>query len=124
MTSCSVTCFKKAISEISRRFCADSTSEKSDPLFLSGQLSKVSGRSSVSNIRPDDMAIPFGLLLVSRSFEQFKVAFFQTSWKHARTLFRVQEDSNVPVHPSGQRGNTVRMSELEENYVFLYRHRY
>jgi hypothetical protein len=24
-------------------------------------------------------------------------------------LFRVREDSSVPVHPSGQRGNTVRM---------------
>jgi len=65
MTSCSVTSFKKAILEIPGRFCADSNSEKSNPLFLSRRPSKASGRSSVNNIRPNDVALPFGLSSVS-----------------------------------------------------------
>jgi hypothetical protein len=86
----------------SRRFCADSNSKSSNPLFPSGRPCKRSRRSSVSNICLDNMAIPSELPLVSRSFEQFKVA-------SVRTLFRVREDSSVLVHPSGRRGNTIRM---------------
>jgi len=109
MTSCSVTSFQKAILEILGRFCANSNSKKSDPLFSSRQPSKAFGRSLVSNIRPDDVAIPSGLPSMSRSFKQFKVASVRTSWKHVQTLYRVQVDYSVSVHPSGRRGNTVRI---------------
>jgi len=105
----SVTSFKKAISSVQGRFCADSNSEKSDPKLLSGQPSITSGHFSVSNIRPDDVAKPSGRPSVSRSFEQFKFAYVRTSWQHVRMLFRVLEESYFQVHSSGQRGNTVRM---------------
>jgi hypothetical protein len=58
MTSCNVTSFKKAIPSVQGIFCADSNSEKSDPMFSSGRPSKASGCSSVSDIRSDDMVIP------------------------------------------------------------------
>jgi hypothetical protein len=109
MTSCSVTSFKKAISEIPRRFCVDSNSEKSDPLFRSGRPSKASGRSSVSNIHPGDMAIPSELPLVSRNFILFKLASVWTFQQHIQTLFRVREESSIQVHLFGGHGNTVRM---------------
>jgi hypothetical protein len=118
MTNCSVTSFKKDVSEISERFCADSNSEKLDPLFQSR-------RSSVSNIRPDDMTIPSRRLSVSRSFEQFKVASVRTSWQHVRTLFKVREKFNVQVHPSGWCGNTVRTPiKVRRKLVFHCRHGY
>jgi hypothetical protein len=107
MTSCSVTSFKNAISEIPWRFYADFNSEKSDPLFPPERPSKKFGRSSVSNIHPNDVAIPSRRPLVSRSFEQFKFAYVQTSWQYVRKLFRVREDSSSPMHPSGRRGYTV-----------------
>jgi len=90
---------------IPRRFCADSNSEMLDPLFPFGRPSKTSEPLSVSNIRLDDLAIPSKPPSVSRSF---KVAFVRTSWQHVRTLFRVREVSNVPIHPSGRRDNTVQ----------------
>jgi hypothetical protein len=89
------------------RFYTDSNSEKSDPLFQSGRPSKMSGCSSVNNIRPNDVAIPSRLPSMSRSFEQFKVASVRTSWQHVWTLFRVREESSIPMHLSGRRGNTV-----------------
>jgi len=82
------------------RFCANFNSEKSDSLFPSE-------RSLVSNIHPNDVAIPSELPSMSIRFEQFKVAFVRTSWQHIRMLFRVREESSIPVHPSGRRGNTV-----------------
>jgi len=91
------------------RFCADSNSEKLDPLFLSGQPSQASGRSSVSNICLDDVAILSGLPLVARRFELFKIIFIRTTWQHVRTQFRVRKDPSIPMHPSGRRGNTFRM---------------
>jgi hypothetical protein len=84
------------------RFCSDSNSEKSDPKLSSRRLNKAPGRSSVSNIRPDEVSIPFGLPSMSKSFKLFKVA-------SVRTLFRVREDFSVPVNPSG------RQLEVEEN---------
>jgi hypothetical protein len=45
---------------------------------------------------------------VSRSFELLKVAFVQTLWQIVQPLFRVREESNIQVHPSGRRDNTVR----------------
>jgi len=81
---------------IQGRFCADSNSEKSDPLFLSGQPSKASGRSLVSNIHPDAMAIPSGLPSMSRIFEQFKVASVRTSWQHVQTHIRVRQVIKFP----------------------------
>jgi hypothetical protein len=60
MTSCSVISFKKAISSVQGRFCADSNSDKSDPKLPSGRLNIMFGCSSVSNIRPDDVAILSG----------------------------------------------------------------
>jgi hypothetical protein len=51
------------------RFYANFNSEKSDLLFPSEQPDKASRHSSVSNIRPDDLAIPSGLPSMSRSFE-------------------------------------------------------
>jgi hypothetical protein len=50
MTSCKCHKLQEAISSIQGRFCAESNSEKSDPMFPSGRPSKVSGCSSVSNI--------------------------------------------------------------------------
>jgi hypothetical protein len=113
MTSCSVTCFKKAISEMCfKKFKEDSVqnskSKKLDPKLPFGRPSIMSGHSSVNNISPDDEAILSGLQSVSRSFEKFKVASVWTSWQHARTLFRVPDESRVQVHPSGRRGNTVQ----------------
>jgi hypothetical protein len=71
--------------------------------------SKASGSSSVNNIHLDDMAIPSRLPSVSRRFKPFKVASVRTSWQHVLMLFRVREDSNIPVHLSSRHGNTVRM---------------
>jgi hypothetical protein len=84
------------------------TQQKLNPLFSSERPSKTSGRSSVNHIRLDDVGIPFRLPSMSRSFKQFKVASVWTSWQHIRTPFRVREDSSVPMHPSGRRGNTIR----------------
>jgi hypothetical protein len=53
----SVASFKKAISSVQGRFCANSNSEKSDPKLLSEQPSITSGRSSVSNIRVKKLRI-------------------------------------------------------------------
>jgi hypothetical protein len=74
MTIFSVTSFKKIISEFQEDYVHIPTQQKSNPLFPFGRPSKASGRSSASNICPDDMGIPSGLPSVSRSFEQFKVA--------------------------------------------------
>jgi hypothetical protein len=63
------------------RFCADSYLEKSDPKLPSGRLSKASGRSSISNICLDDVAIPSGRPSVSRNFKLFKVASVRTYGK-------------------------------------------
>jgi hypothetical protein len=68
----SVTSMKKSISEVLRRFCANSNSEKSDPKHLSRRPCKPFGRLSVSNILPDDVAIPSGRPSVSRKFKLFK----------------------------------------------------
>jgi hypothetical protein len=108
MTSCSVTSFKKAISSVQGRFCADSNSEKLDPLVQSRRPSKVSGHSLVSNIRSDGVAIPSGSLSVSRRFELFNLASIRMFQQHVQTLFRVLEKWSVQVHPPGPRGNTVR----------------
>jgi hypothetical protein len=99
---------KKAILEVPGRFCVDSNSEKSNPKIPSGRLCLESRCSSVSNIRPDDVAIPFGHPSVSKSFKQFKFAYDRTSWQHIRMLFRVPEEFCVHVHPSERCGNTVR----------------
>jgi hypothetical protein len=121
--------FRKAISSVQGRFCANFNSEMSNPLLSSRQPSHASGCPSMS-----------------RSFEQFKVASVWTSWQHVRMLFRVQEDSISPLqtrirktacthsdaraapserrdplirklyayilHPSGQQGNIVRTWSL------------
>jgi len=105
----SVTSTKKAISEVPGRFCANSNSEKSDPKILSGRPCLESRHSSVSNVRPDDLAIPSGRPSVSRSFKQFKFPYVQMSWQHVRTLFRVPEESSIQVHSSRRHGNTVQM---------------
>jgi hypothetical protein len=81
---------------------------KVESLFPSGRPSKASWRSSVSNIYSDDVAIPSGCPSVSKRFKLFKLASVRMSQQHVRTLFRVQEDSRIPVHPSGRHGNTVR----------------
>jgi hypothetical protein len=93
MTSCSVTSFKKAISSVQGRLCSISKSEQLNP-----KLPYMSGRGG-NNVRTPS---------VSRSFEQCKVATVRTTWQHVRTLFRVREDSSIQVHPSRQRGYTVR----------------
>jgi len=116
MTSCSVTSFRKVISEISGSFCTDSNSEKSDTLFSSGRPSKASKHSLDSNIRSDDGIITSGLPSVSKRFELFKFAFVQTSWQHIRTLFRVWKDSSIPVHPSGRRDNIVRTPSMSRRF--------
>jgi hypothetical protein len=108
MTSFCVTSFKKVILEFKEDSVQIPTQQKSDPLFPSRQPSKASRRSSVSNICPDDVAIPSGLPSVSRSFTQFKVASIHMSLQNIRTLFRVLEESSVQVHPSRRRGNTFR----------------
>jgi hypothetical protein len=45
----------------------------------------------LSNIRPDDVDIPFGLPSVSKSFELLRVASVQTSQQHVRTPFSVRQ---------------------------------
>jgi hypothetical protein len=104
MASSSVTSCKNAISMFKEDYVRILT-QKSQILCF---RPKTSRRSSVNNIRPDDVEIPSERSSVSRSFEQVKVASVWTSWQHVRTLFRVQEKSSVPVHPFGRRGNTVR----------------
>jgi len=74
MTSCKCHKLQEGYFSVQGRFCADFNSEKLDPKLPSRRLSKASGRSSVSNIRPDDLVIPSGRLLVSRNFELFKIA--------------------------------------------------
>jgi hypothetical protein len=54
--------------------CADSYSEKSDPKLQSERLYKASGRSSVSNIHPNDVVIQSGCPLVSKNFKLFRIA--------------------------------------------------
>jgi hypothetical protein len=66
------------------RFYANSNSEKSDPLFPSRRPNKMFRRSSVNNIRLNDVAIPSRRPSMSRRFEQFKVASVQRSWQHVR----------------------------------------
>jgi hypothetical protein len=84
------------------RFYADYNPEKLDPLFLSGWPSKTSERLSVSNIRPDDVAISSGLSSVFRRFKLFKIVTIWTTWQHVRTLFRVREDSSATVRAMWQ----------------------
>jgi hypothetical protein len=84
---------KKAILEVPGRFCVDSNSKKSDPKIPFGRPCLESRRSSVSNIRPDDVAIPSRHPSVSRTFELFKFESVWTSWQHVRTLFKVPEES-------------------------------
>jgi len=79
----SVTSIKKVISEVLGRFCANSNSEKLDPKISFPCLEF--GRYSVSKISTNDLAIPSGHPSVSRSFEQFKFAYVQTSWQHVQT---------------------------------------
>jgi hypothetical protein len=78
------------------------------PCQPSGRRGIPTGRSSVSNIRPDDEIFQSGCPSVSRIFEQFKIASVRTQWQIVRTLFRVRENPSVPAHPSGRRGYTVR----------------
>jgi hypothetical protein len=85
----------------SRRLCEEFKSVSSVPLHPSGRCCILFGRSSVSNIRPDDENFSSGRPSVFRSFEQFKIA---SIW----TLFRVREDPSVLVNPSGRHGYTVR----------------
>jgi hypothetical protein len=68
------------------------------PKLPSGRPCKASRRSSVSNIRPDDVAIPSRHPSVSRRFKQFKVAFVRTSWQHVRTLITVRQEIGFPSH--------------------------
>jgi hypothetical protein len=122
MTSFSITSYKKAISVFKEDYVQIPTQEKSDPLFLSEWPSKVSGRSSVSNICPDDVAIPSRLPSVSRRFEQFNVASVRTSWQHVQTHIRVQQHRpdvilnkarrGEELQPSRRQGNTVRTRSL------------
>jgi hypothetical protein len=100
--------FTSTISSVQGRFCVDSNSEKSNPIFPSGRPSKVSTRSSVSNICLDDVAIPSGVPSMSWRFKQFKFAYVWMSWQRVRTLFRVPEESYVQMHQSKWCGNTVR----------------
>lgn len=69
----------------------------------------LSGRSSVSNIHPNNVAIPSKLPSMSRTFEQHKLAYVWTSWQHVRMLFRVREDFSILVYPSEQRGYSIQM---------------
>jgi hypothetical protein len=48
-----------------------------------------------SNIRSDDVVIPFGLPSVSRSFELFKVASIPTFQQHVRTPFSVRQVKKI-----------------------------
>jgi hypothetical protein len=77
------------------RFCADSYSEKSDPKLPSERLDKASGRSSVSNIHLDDMAI------LSRPHQCLEVS------------------NCTRLHPSGRNGKlSDHYLEFEKNPAF------
>jgi len=82
MISFSVTSFKKVISEFLEDSVQIPTQQKLDHLILFRRPNKASGRSAVSNICPNDVALPSRRTLVSRSFEQFKVTSVRTSWQH------------------------------------------
>lgn len=82
--------FRYVLQEVQRRFCVDSKSKMSDPKLPSERLIHASG-----------------CPLVSRRFEQFKLASIRTSQQRVRTLFRVPEESTIQMHPSERRGNTV-----------------
>jgi hypothetical protein len=68
MTSFNVTSLKKVTSEFQEDSVQIPTQQKLNPLFPSEWPGKASGRSSVSNIHLDDVAVPFGLPSMSRSF--------------------------------------------------------
>jgi hypothetical protein len=104
MTSYSVTIFKKAIPEVPKRLCADSNSEKSDPLFSSGRPSYASERPSVSSsrivqdsIRSDIIATCPDALHSSRSFQ---LSFADTEWED-ETLVYIAEVVNSYFHLYG-----------------------
>jgi len=103
------------------RFCVD-PSQKILILCFHPEYVVFSSRCSlVSNIRPDNVAIPSRLPSVLRSFEQLKVASVQTSWQHVRLLFRIREDFCVLVYLFGQRGYTVPI-ELEDVSILNWLH--
>jgi hypothetical protein len=78
MTSCKCHKLQKGYFSVQGRFCADSYLEKSDPKLPSGRCGIPSGRSSVSNICPDDESFPSRHPSVSRNFELFKIASVRT----------------------------------------------
>jgi hypothetical protein len=81
----------------SKRLSVDFKTEKSDPKHPSRRPSITSGRSSVSNICPNDVVIPSGCPSVSKSFQLFKVAYVRMSQQHVRTLFSVQQVKWFPL---------------------------
>jgi hypothetical protein len=94
----------KMVQDAQRRSYADFKSEKSDPKLPSGPHSHASRCPSMS-----------------RSFEQFKVAFVWTSQQCVRTLIKVWPENRISfsdtdmgrqLHPSGRQGNTVRTLSL------------
>jgi hypothetical protein len=91
------------------RFCTDSISEKSDPKLPSGRLSITSGRSSTSNIRPDNENFLSGHPSMLKSFELLQLhpsrCFNSTSGRHS--VFDQLWDF-FPKHIYGKTAATIR----------------
>jgi hypothetical protein len=79
---------------LKRRFSANSKSEKSDPKIMSGQPKHTSGHP-----------------LVSRKYEQFKVASIQTSWQHIWTLIRVRQEIGFPSQTHLWEDSCIRLDD-------------
>jgi hypothetical protein len=92
MTSYNVTSFKKAISKVSGRFCANSNSEKSDPKFPSGRPS------------------------VSRRFSVLQCTSARTSWQHVRTHIRVRQVIGFPSQTHFWEDNYICLDDRETTF--------
>jgi hypothetical protein len=77
--------FHKCVSRSSKKICADSKSEKSDPKLSSERPLHASGRPSISNvqvcIRPDVLATRLDVIQSSRKIQRSSAS-IRTMWQY------------------------------------------
>jgi hypothetical protein len=124
---------QKSFQDVQGRFCVDSNSEKSDPMFPLGRPSHASEPLSLSRsrtiqgcIRPDAMATRLDALQSSR---RFQLSFAGTKWEdnlhpseHQGNTVRTQRSSirklrAFTLHPSRRQGNTIWTRSFYGKYV-------
>jgi hypothetical protein len=87
MTSCKCHKLHEGYFNVQGSFCVNSNSEKSDPKQPYGRCVIPSGRSSVSNILPNDENFPSGHPAVSRSFSVEDVQMSEQHRPDSRSSF-------------------------------------